>query len=212
MWYNRDGDSMKSVQEIVYHKLVIQKSIFHNYLIPVESVEHALDNLNEIKQKHPGANHYCYAYIIGLNTEYQKYNDDGEPSKTAGMPMLDVLKKNDLTNVIAISVRFFGGIKLGAGGLIRAYAKGVAQTAESAIFTTLKTFFKVSLTISFDEIGHVEHFIRSDYQLLETNYTDGVQYVISLDSDTFETFKSFFINQTNGKANIEILETKTTFK
>lgn len=203
---------MKSVHETVYHKLVIQKSIFHNYLIPVETVEQALASLDEVKQKHPGASHYCYAYIIGLNTEYQKYNDDGEPSKTAGMPMLEVIKKNDLTNVIAISVRFFGGIKLGAGGLIRAYAKGVAKTTEEAIFSTLKTFYTVNLTISFDEIGHVEHFLRSDYDLIETTYSDSVKYLVYIENNHYEKFFEFFTNQTNGKATFDITKKEILFK
>jgi uncharacterized YigZ family protein len=202
---------MKSVQKTVYHKYVVQKSIFHNYLLPIHDVDEIDAALKTIQQDHPGASHYCTAYIIGQHKEIQKYNDDGEPSQTAGLPMLEVLKKNDLTDVLAVSVRFFGGIKLGAGGLIRAYAKGVAQNTEHATFTTLKTVLICTLTIPFDEIGHVEHFVRSSYHLINTEYTEHVTYTIKLLQPRYQEFYTFFKNQTNGKARIKEIDSITQF-
>ncbi|MEC9485584.1 MAG: YigZ family protein [Candidatus Izemoplasma sp.] len=202
---------MKSIQKTTYNRLVINKSVFHNYLIPVASVDAVEKHLRTIKDEHPGANHYCTAYIIKPLQSIQKYDDNGEPSGTAGLPMLDVLKKNDLTNVFAISVRFFGGIKLGASGLVRAYAKGVSQNIESATFTYLTELHKVRLRIPFDEIGHVEHFIRKDYHLVDTTYDTHVTYHIIMKADQFDSFKQFFINNTKGKAEITITETTHKF-
>ncbi len=202
---------MKSIAKTTYNRFVINKSVFHNYLIPVSDVNDTETELERIKEKHPGANHYCTAYIIGPHKSFQKYDDNGEPSGTAGLPMLDVLKKNDLTNVFAVSVRFFGGIKLGASGLIRAYAKGVSHNCDDAKFTYLTTLLTVTLTIPFDEIGHVEHFIRKDYTLLDTQYSDHVTYYLLMRENRYEEFTTFFMNNTNGSAIIDITKTEQKF-
>jgi uncharacterized YigZ family protein len=202
---------MKSIQEKCVHTLVEKKSEFINYLIPVTSVSETKSQLKSIQNNHPGASHYCSAYIIGNTALIQKYNDDGEPNQTAGLPMLEVLKKHALTNVLAVSVRYFGGIKLGAGGLIRAYAKGVAKNVEAATFTTLKTIIEVSLSIPFDEIGHVEHFIRKDYNLLDTSYTNEVIYTVLLLEKRLSTFEAFFKEQTSGKAGLKVLKKTEKF-
>lgn len=203
---------MKSIAKTQYNKHVINKSVFHNYLIPVKHLDDMTRQLDDIKDTHQGANHYCIAYIIGEHKNIQKYEDDGEPSGTAGLPMLDVLKKNDLTNVCAVSVRFFGGIKLGASGLIRAYAKGVSLNIDTATFTTLQTILTVTLTIPFDEIGHVEHFVRKEYDLIDTTYTKDVMYTIRINNKQFDTFQSFFINNTSGKAVIDIIDKTRNFQ
>ena len=128
---------MKSIKEEIISRELINKSKFINYIIPVSSLEETKSKLNELRKLYSDASHHCFAYILGNNQEVQKYNDDGEPSKTAGMPILEVLKKHDLTNVLSVTIRYYGGVKLGAGGLTRAYTKSCAESVSKAIFTSL---------------------------------------------------------------------------
>ncbi len=106
------------------HEIVIQKSRFIAHFARVETEEEAQDFIQEIKKQHWSATHNCSAYLIGEQDQIQKANDDGEPSGTAGVPMLEVLKKRELKDTVVVVTRYFGGIKLGAGGLIRAYGEG----------------------------------------------------------------------------------------
>ena len=110
---------MKTVKKEVTNEIIINKSKFITIIIPLTTIEQIDDILKNIKNKYKDATHYCYGYVINGK---EKMSDDGEPSGTAGMPILNVIKKHDLTNVICIVVRYFGGIKLGAGGLTRAYS------------------------------------------------------------------------------------------
>ena len=112
--------------------LVIHKSKFMGLAVNVETVEAANEVLERIRKQYWDASHNCYAYIIGKENPIEKASDDGEPSGTAGVPMLDVLKKNGLTDILVIVTRYFGGVKLGAGGLVRAYAGAAAETLNAA--------------------------------------------------------------------------------
>jgi len=112
--------------------LVISKSKFVGFAKNVESPKQAAEVLETIKKKNWDADHNCYAYIIGKNKEHMKFSDDGEPSGTAGIPMLEVLKKSGLTDILTVSTRHFGGIKLGAGGLVRAYSLSVSEILKNA--------------------------------------------------------------------------------
>ena len=116
---------VKTIRTQTEYEIVINKSRFIGILCPVSDVEEVSLYLEEAKELYPGATHYCYAYIIDA---FKKASDDGEPSKTAGMPMLNVLEKNGLDHVLAIVIRYFGGVKLGAGGLVRAYSQSVVET------------------------------------------------------------------------------------
>ena len=111
--------------------LIITKSKFICTLIPVNNVDEALNELKEIRETYKDATHNCYAYLIGDNYEIQKCSDDGEPQKTAGFPMLDALKKSNVTNILAVVTRYFGGTLLGASGLIKAYSNSVFNAIEN---------------------------------------------------------------------------------
>lgn len=124
--------SLLTIQKDFRHEIIIEKSRFICTLKKVSSEEQALENLKEIKKEFNDANHNCPAYLIGENGEFQRSSDDGEPSGTAGIPMLEVLRKRHLHNVLAVVTRYFGGIKLGAGGLIRAYGKSVSEAIDAA--------------------------------------------------------------------------------
>ena len=122
------------IKDTVENTIIIQKSEFITRLFRVNNIDEVNLKLQEIRKKHYDAKHNCYAYILGDNQEIQKASDDGEPQKTAGFPMLDVLKKNNLTNILAITTRYFGGILLGSGGLIRAYSSSVSEALKKAVF------------------------------------------------------------------------------
>ncbi len=196
---------MRSIKKTVSSELVINKSEFINFLVPVSSIEDVNATLYKLRKKYPDANHHCFAYVIGKNQEIQKYSDDGEPSKTAGLPMIEVLKKQELTNILAISIRYFGGIKLGAGGLVRAYTKSVSETIKEVEFTSLAKYTHMNIIIPFDFIGKVEKYLRDNFTLIDTKYTDQVSYTIELLSSDIKSMNFFLTEQTKGVVQTEII-------
>ncbi len=140
---------MKLIQGNYINTIVISKSEFITRLYRVNSVDEVNEFLADVRKKHYDASHNCYAYILGLNKEIKKSSDDGEPAKTAGAPMLDALEKNDVTNILAITTRYFGGILLGASGLVRAYSKSVSEALEQADFYEIKKEVIFTLNTSY---------------------------------------------------------------
>ncbi len=203
---------MKSIKAEIESTNIISKSKFINYLIPVSNLDEAMFKINEMRKLHSDASHHCFAYIIGNNQEIQKYSDDGEPSKTAGFPIIEVLKKHDLTNVLSITIRYFGGVKLGAGGLTRAYTKSCAESVSLAVFTSLTSFTDLAIKISFDQIGHVEKYLRDNYELLDTTYDESVNYKIRVKSSKLPDLKDSISEFTKGSAVFDIIETFEEYK
>lgn len=180
---------------------IISKSRFITYLFVVNDEAEAKQRIQEIKAKHKDANHNCSAYTIGDQHQIQKANDDGEPSGTAGVPMLEALKKNDVHNVVAIVTRYFGGIKLGTGGLIRAYQGGVSSAIQSIGKVEIKNALKYNVTMSYENTGKFEHSIASKpFVVLDTIYTDKVSYIIQLVTEDKESFEEFVTESTQGTA------------
>ncbi len=140
---------MKLIQGNYINTIVISKSEFITRLYRVNSVDVGSGFIAKERKKHYDASHNCYAYILGLNKEIKKSSDDGEPAKTAGAPMLDALEKNDVTNILAITTRYFGGILLGASGLVRAYSKSVSEALEQADFYEIKKEVIFTLNTSY---------------------------------------------------------------
>ena len=140
---------MKLIQGNYINRIVISKSEFITRLYRVNNVDEVNEFLADVRKKHYDASHNCYAYIIGSNKEIKKSSDDGEPAKTAGAPMLDALEKNDVTNILAITTRYFGGILLGASGLVRAYSKSVSEALELVDFYEIKKEVIFTLNTSY---------------------------------------------------------------
>lgn len=140
---------MKLINEEYINTIIISKSEFITRLFRVNNIDEVNKYLAETRKKHYDASHNCYAYILGNNAEIEKCSDDGEPLKTAGAPMLDALKKNYVTNILAITTRYFGGILLGAGGLVRAYSKSVSEALKGAKFYVVKEQTKFTLNTSY---------------------------------------------------------------
>ena len=161
---------MKSIQKEITSEIIINKSKFITILTNINDIDKVKEKLEEIKKKYKDATHYCYAYIIN---NHEKCSDNGEPSGTAGMPILNVLKQNDLTNILCIVIRYFGGIKLGAGGLIRAYSTSASEALNKAIITNLVNGYNITIEFSYDNLKQIDYLlknidIKKDYQ---TNIT-----------------------------------------
>lgn len=176
------------IKETYENTITIQKSIFITRIFRVDSIEEIEEIIANIRKKHYDAKHNCYAYILGDNQEIQKASDDGEPQKTAGAPMLDVLKKNNMTNILAIVTRYFGGILLGAGGLVRAYSSSVAECLKLAKLYDTKLQTKFSLVTSYQGYNTILKVIPY-ISIEDSSFTDQVLITGSLDIDKFDTFK-----------------------
>lgn len=195
---------MKSISKPISVSYTIKHSDFIALLFPVFDMDDITNRLSKVKEDHPNANHHCYAYLLGDAQDIQKANDDGEPSQTAGMPILERLKTHDMTNVLCVVVRYFGGVKLGAGGLIRAYGKGPALCLEQATLTKKIMFSILSIQANFDYIGVLEHTL-SDVRLLNRHYDEQVQFTVEIPSSDVAKFKALIQERTQGKTLIEVV-------
>jgi len=190
-------------------EIIIQKSRFIGYVKRVETEEEAQNFIQEIKKKHYDATHNCSAYIIGEHDEIQKANDDGEPSGTAGVPILEVLKKQHLKDTAVVVTRYFGGIKLGAGGLIRAYGSTTSQAIKTTGIVKRQLMKGFSITVDYNILGKLENVIRNSEHILETiNYLDNVEFIVYVEDGKEEEFKSWIVDLTNDKATIIEKEAK----
>ncbi|PPA70264.1 YigZ family protein [Jeotgalibacillus proteolyticus] len=189
------------------NEITIQKSRFITYVKRTETEEAALEFIQDIKRKHPAANHNCSAYMIGEHDLIQKANDDGEPSGTAGVPILEVLKKRKLKDTTIVVTRYFGGIKLGGGGLIRAYGRSATEGINAAGVVERRLNRLVTTTIDYTWLGKVENEIRnSSYPLKEISYLENVAIESFVEEDETESFTSWITELTNGQASVEIGE------
>ncbi|WP_394186926.1 YigZ family protein [Metabacillus halosaccharovorans] len=185
------------------HEIIIQKSRFICYVERVTTEEEAIEFIQKIKKKHYDANHNCSAYLIGENDHIQKANDDGEPSGTAGVPMLEVLKKKKLKDTVVVVTRYFGGIKLGTGGLIRAYGKSVSEGIQATGMVERKLMRIMNTNIDYTWLGKVENELRSStYLLKEIHYLNDVNVEAYVEEEKKRDFIEWMTELTNGKGDI----------
>ncbi|MDU3983901.1 MAG: YigZ family protein [Staphylococcus epidermidis] len=183
---------------------VISKSRFIAYIKPVSTENEAKAFIDAIKIKHKDATHDCAAYTVGPEMNIQKANDDGEPSGTAGIPMLEILKKLEIHNVCVVVTRYFGGIKLGAGGLIRAYSGAVRDVIYDMGRVELREAIPVTVTLDYDQTGKFEYELASTTFLLrEQFYTDKVSYQIDVVKNEYDTFIDFLNRITSGNYDLK---------
>lgn len=169
---------MYRIKEECENLLEIEKSRFITYLFRVFSEEEAKANLYMIQKMHPNATHHCYAFIIGEHDEIQRSNDNGEPAGTAGVPMLESLKRHKMQDTLAITVRYFGGIKLGAGGLIRAYSHSVSEALKAAVLTQKMNTTRYTITFPYDFIGKIDYyFAQNNVHVIDKIYEESVTYL-----------------------------------
>ena len=181
----------------------IKKSRFICHAKRVYSEEEARDFITAIKKEHYKATHNCSAFIVGERSEIKRTSDDGEPSGTAGVPMLGVLENHNLTNVCVVVTRYFGGIKLGAGGLIRAYAGSVALTVKEIGIIEIKEQAGISIQMSYAQYQEYGNFLKENNLIeLETNFTDQVDTMIFVDKERKDDIKADLIEFFNGKVTL----------
>ena len=192
----------KTIKGTVVSEFEVEKSVFITTAKHVESEEEAIEFIEEIREKYKDATHNCTAYIINKTPVIKRYNDDGEPQGSAGLPMLSVLEKEEVTNVAVVVTRYFGGKLLGKGGLIRAYTKGVADTVgPNALYK--RDYLRVELILSYTILGQIENYLNEEkYQVIDKAYTDEVKIELYVRSDRYEKFSEDLINMTS--ANIII--------
>jgi len=202
-------DNYLTVKGYGESEIIISKSRFLTYIERAESEEDAMLFIERIKKMHHNATHNCSAYIIGEHDHIQKANDDGEPSGTAGVPMLEVLKKQGLKDTVVVVTRYFGGIKLGGGGLIRAYGKATTEGLLAAQVVERKLHHLMKIVIDYTWLGKVENEIRnSTYSLEEIRYLEGVEIIVSVLKEEEEQFVNWITELTNGQASISFESTQ----
>ena len=181
----------------------IKKSRFICHAKRVYSEEEAHDFITAIKKEHYKATHNCSAFIIGERSEIKRTSDDGEPSGTAGVPMLGVLENHNLTNVCVVVTRYFGGIKLGAGGLIRAYAGSVALAVKEIGIIEIKEQAGIAIQMSYTQYQEYNNFLKEHTLMeLDTNFTDQVNTMIYVDKEEKENIKAALVEFFNGKVTL----------
>ncbi|MGY0186608.1 YigZ family protein [Lactococcus petauri] len=178
----------------------IKKSRFICHLKRVYTEEEARAFISEIKKEHHKANHNCSAFTLGDRQEIQRSSDDGEPSGTAGVPMLEILKKREITNVCAVVTRYFGGIKLGAGGLIRAYAGSVGHALDQVGLVKFVTQEQLILTLDYGNYDGLQRFLSSQGLVIsESEFLSDVTVKLFVDLDKTEQLLADFVEQFSGK-------------
>lgn len=184
-----------------------KKSIFIGYSAPVETEEEALEFIDEIKKKHFDATHNCTAYIIGEDKMIQRFSDDGEPSGTAGIPMLEVLKREDLTNLAVVVTRYFGGTLLGSGGLIRAYSKGAKIAVDSGLIVEMVEYTVISITYDYIYHGKITNYLETRNFIIDnTIYEENVKNFIKVRYDRIDEIKEGITEITSANAIFEEVE------
>lgn len=199
--------NFKSILEPASYEIEIKKSRFIGFLFPIQDELETNAKLQRIRKEHYKATHHCYAYILGEDSSIQRYSDDGEPSETAGIPILEVLKQNNLTNILAVVVRYFGGVKLGSGGLIRAYSESISTTLQQATLTENINQLIINITLNYAQNDTFQYELSNMTKgptILDVQYTDQVQYTCACFEETAADFENFLINRFKGQISWKI--------
>lgn len=200
-------EQLRTVYQGGVGEIVEKKSRFIATVRLVESEEEALEVLEAARKKYWDATHNCFAYVIGERRETVRCSDDGEPSGTAGRPMLDVLLGEEITNVIVIVTRYFGGTLLGTGGLVRAYSKAVQEGLANSRIIDKKYGVRMEIQSDYNGIGKIQYLLAEDkVPVLDTEYTDKVTMQVLLPKGQVEQMKAKITEGTNGRARMREVE------
>lgn len=196
-------DDYKTVLTPDETEIEIKKSRFINMVFHIENEETAESILAEIRKKHYKANHVCWAYVLNTNPKRQKASDDGEPSGTAGKPILDVINHRELKDVLVVVIRYFGGVKLGTGGLIRAYGGGASDVLNHC--TTIKKQFsdQLELVVSYSSYGGLSNgLLEKDVIPVSEDFGENVTLAFQIPIDETKEFLAWVEDKTNGTAQV----------
>lgn len=202
---------MRQAYRVLYEGAVGEisekKSRFIATVRPVKTEVEAMAFIEELRKKYWDASHNCYAWIIGKNGEEKRASDDGEPSQTAGKPMLEVLEQKKIVNVCVVVTRYFGGTLLGTGGLVRAYSGAVKEGLLACTILTVEPAKKLSISTDYNGIGKIQYILlQQDMKILESEYTDRVDLIVLVPDDKFINLEAEITEVTSGKAEMIELE------
>jgi uncharacterized YigZ family protein len=196
---------MRTIKQAGEHELEVKKSRFRCALARVTTEEAARTFLRQRRREHHEARHHCSAYVLGDNAETQKSSDDGEPAGTAGAPILDVLRRNDITNTVAVVSRYFGGILLGAGGLVRAYSGAVSEALAHVEIVERRPVRVVSTTVDYLIAGKLESELRSmGYRIADVGYGERVRFDLHVPQSDTAAFEARLAEATGGTAPVTL--------
>lgn len=184
---------MYSINNDYIYEEIIKKSKFITYLYKVSTVEEIKEKLEKIRNEHKSATHVCYAYRIN---EIEKCSDDGEPSGTAGIPILNILQKQNINFILCIVVRYFGGIKLGAGGLIRAYSGSCKNALKNIKIVLVNEYYEIDLIFDYEKLKIIENLLK-DVQIISKKYDVNIIYRIIIDKNYFTKINNSLIINCN---------------
>ncbi|MFI8849509.1 YigZ family protein [Streptomyces sp. 891-h] len=187
------------------HETEVNRSRFLCALAPAATEAEAQEFIARVRKEHPGANHNCSAYVIGADASVQKANDDGEPGGTAGVPMLQMLLRRDVRYAVAVVTRYFGGVKLGAGGLIRAYGGAVGEALDAIGTVTRRRYRVVTVTVGHERAGRLENELRAaGRQVRDVRYGAEVSIELQLPDADLADFPGWLADATAGTARLEV--------
>lgn len=199
--------SYKTVSMPAMAEIVVKKSRFIANVFPVSSEEQAHELIEKIKKQYYDARHNCYAYRIGKSGKIMRYSDDGEPQGTAGIPMLDILKGENITEALVVVTRYFGGILLGTGGLVRAYGSAAKEGILAAGIVEKHLCTKLIITADYSLHGKITYFLsNNNCKITDTVFTDKITITAAAPAKTAEKNAAAIIDLTNGKAFAELGE------
>lgn len=195
----------KTLHKFGTDEYIVEKSTFIGYAKPIKTEEEAIEFVNEIKKKHKDATHNVWAYTVGENMNIQRYSDDGEPQGTAGIPTLEVIKKEDLRDVVVVVTRYFGGIKLGAGGLVRAYTKGAKVGIDAGIIIEKVKYTDVKIKIEYTQLGKIQNELMNlGFTVKDTIYAEDVEIIVYSKLEDVQSLRDRIIDITSGTADVSL--------
>ncbi|MCI5732402.1 MAG: YigZ family protein [Eubacterium sp.] len=202
---------MESSSNILYKggqgEIVEKKSRFIANIFPVKTEEEALEKITAMRKKYYDARHNCFAYIIGENRETERCSDDGEPSGTAGRPMLDVLEGMGVHDVVAVVTRYFGGTLLGTGGLVRAYSAAMKEGLADCVLLSQKTGYRLQILTDYNDVGKLQYLSRTrQLHELSCEYADDVRMELLVPETEIDAVETEITEKTSGKAKLERAE------
>ncbi|QGK71722.1 YigZ family protein [Allosaccharopolyspora coralli] len=192
---------MRTVRRFGEHELEVKKSRFLCAVARVTSEDEAREFIRGRRKAHHDARHHCSAFVLGDEASTQRSSDDGEPAGTAGGPMLEVLRRNDLTNTVAVVTRWFGGVKLGAGGLVRAYGSAVSETLENVGLAERRPVRIMHIATRHETAGKLENDLRvAGHHVADVEYGDKARIAVHVPDETVPDFETWLAEATGGDA------------
>lgn len=204
-------DSYTTIKQRSYFEYEDRKSVFIGEAMPVSSEAEALEFIQSVKKKYPDARHHVYAYVLRDNY-IMRFTDDNEPQGTAGMPVLDAIRKNGCTDTVIVVTRYFGGTLLGTGGLVRAYSAAAIGALRAAEIIRYDIYTELNVTLTYSDYSKVTSLIDgADFRASDVMYLDNVVVSGKIVSSLLDAFKASLTEMTSGRAKVEILGEKFDF-